>query len=144
MNHPSSTGSQLWKRAKQIIPGGTQLLSKRAELFLPEQWPSYYKKAKGVDIWDLDGNKLLDMSIMGVGACILGYADDDVNRRVHETIDNGAITTLNCPEEVDLAELLIKVNPWADMVRYAKTGGEAMAVSVRIARAHTGKHIVAF
>jgi glutamate-1-semialdehyde aminotransferase len=144
MNHPSSTGSQLWKRAKQIIPGGTQLLSKRAELFLPEQWPSYYKKAKGVDIWDLDGNKLLDMSIMGVGACILGYADDDVNRRVHETIDNGAITTLNCPEEVDLAELLIKVNPWADMVRYAKTGGEAMAVSVRIARAHTGKDIVAF
>lgn len=144
MNHPSSTGSQLWKRAKQIIPGGTQLLSKRAELFLPEQWPSYYKKAKGVDIWDLDGNKLLDMSIMGVGACILGYADDDVNRRVHETIDNGAITTLNCPEEVDLAELLIKVNPWADMVRYAKTGGEAMAVSVRIARAHTVKDIVAF
>lgn len=144
MNHPSSTGSQLWKRAKQIIPGGTQLLSKRAELFLPEQWPSYYKKAKGVDIWDLDGNRLLDMSIMGVGACILGYADDDVNRRVHETIDNGTITTLNCPEEVDLAELLIKVNPWADMVRYAKTGGEAMAVSVRIARAHTGKDIVAF
>ncbi len=144
MNYSSPTGIQLWNRAKQIIPGGTQLLSKRAELFLPEQWPSYYKRAKGVDLWDLDGNKLLDMSIMGVGACILGYADDDVDRKVHETINKGAITTLNCPEEVELAELLLQVNPWADMIRYTKTGGEAMAVSVRIARAHAGKDVVAF
>jgi len=137
-------GALLWDKAKGLIPGGTQLLSKRSEMFLPEQWPSYYSKAKGVEIWDLDGKKFTDMSIMGVGACILGYADDDVDRRVHEAVDRGSITTLNCPEEVDLAELLIKLNPWAGMVRYAKTGGEAMAVAVRIGRAHTGKDIVAF
>jgi len=139
-----NSGAVLWKKAKCLIPGGSQLLSKRSEMFLPDQWPSYYTKAKGVEIWDLDGNKYTDMSIMGVGACILGYADNDVNAAVHAAVDNGSISTLNCPEEVDLAELLLKLHPWADMVRYTKTGGEAMAVAVRIGRAHTGKDIVAF
>ena len=137
-------GNELWNRAKKIIPGGTQLLSKRSEQFLPEQWPSYYKKAKGVEIWDLDGNKFVDMSLMGVGACILGYADADVDEAVKRAIDAGTMTTLNCPEEVELAELLLKLHTWADMVRYAKTGGEAMAIAVRIARAYTGKDKVAF
>ena len=137
-------GVELWNRAKQIIPGGSQLLSKRSEMFLPEQWPSYYKKAKGVEIWDLDDNHYIDMSIMGVGACILGYADDDVNGAVKKAIDKGSMTTLNCPEEVDLAELLLNLHSWADMVRYAKTGGEAMAIAVRIARAHTKKDKIAF
>ncbi len=137
-------GALLWDKAKGLIPGGTQLLSKRSEMFLPDQWPSYYSKAKGVEVWDLDGKKYTDMSIMGVGACILGYADNDVNAAVHGAVDKGSISTLNCPEEVDLAELLLKLHPWAGMVRYAKTGGEAMAVAVRIARAHTGKDVVAF
>ena len=140
----NKSGAALWDRAKKIIPGGTQLLSKRSEMFLPDQWPSYYSKAKGVEIWDLDGNKFTDMSIMGVGACILGYADNEVNTAVHKAVDKGSISTLNCPEEVDLAELLLKLHPWADMVRYTKTGGEAMAVAVRISRAHTGRDIVAF
>lgn len=134
----------MWKRAKELIPGGTQLLSKRAEMFLPDQWPAYYKKAKGVSIWDLDGHHYIDMSIMGVGACILGYADDDVNSAVTESIKNGSMSTLVCPEEVDLAELLLKIHPWAGMVRYAKTGGEAMAVAVRIGRAATDKDTIAF
>lgn len=137
-------GCNRWRRAKQIIPGGTQLLSKRAEMFLPDQWPSYYKKAKGVTIWDLDENQYTDMSIMGVGACILGYADDDVNRAVIEAITNGSMSTLVCPEEVDLAELLLKIHPWAGMVRYAKTGGEAMTVATRIGRAATGRDTIAF
>lgn len=137
-------GIKLWNRAKRIIPGGTQLLSKRSEMFLPEQWPSYYKKAKGVEIWDLDDNHYIDMSIMGVGTCILGYADDDVNGAVKKAIDAGSIATLNCPEEVELAELLLNLHSWADMVRYAKTGGEAMAIAVRIARAYSKKDKIAF
>ncbi len=144
MKKTTNAGISLWEKAKKIIPGGTQLLSKRSEMFLPDGWPSYYSKAKGVEIWDLDGKKYIDMSIMGVGACILGYADNDVNTAVHRAVDAGSISTLNCPEEVDLAELLLKLHPWADMVRYAKTGGEAMAVAVRIGRAHTDKDIVAF
>lgn len=140
----NNTGAELWKKAKGIIPGGSQLLSKRSEMFLPEQWPSFYKKAKGVEIWDMDNNKYIDMSYMGIGACILGYADADVNRAVKEAVDAGSMATFNCPEEVELAELLLKLNPWAGMVRYARTGGEAMAIAVRIARAHTGKDKIAF
>lgn len=140
----TNKGITLWNRAKRIIPGGTQLLSKRAEMFLPEQWPSYYKKAKGIEIWDFDNNHYIDMSIMGVGTCILGYADDDINRAVKKAIDKGTMATLNCPEEVELGELLLHLHPWADMVRYARTGGEAMAIAVRIARAYTGKDKIAF
>ncbi len=138
------TGLLMWKKAKKIIPGGTQLLSKRSEMFLPDQWPSYYKKAKGVTIWDLDGNKFIDMSNMGVGSCILGYADDDVNEAVKMVIDNGSMATLNSPEEVNLAELLLKLHPWSGAIRYARTGGEAMAIAVRIARAHSKRDKIAF
>ncbi len=137
-------GAQLWNRAKKLIPGGTQLLSKRSEQFLPDQWPSYFEKAKGVDIWDLENNNYIDMSIMGVGSCVLGYADDDVNKEVKRIIDMGSMSTLNSPEEVELAELLLKLHRWADMVRYARSGGEAMAIAVRIARAYSGKDKVAF
>ena len=119
-------------------------MSKRSEMFLPDQWPSYYKKAKGVEIWDLDGNKFVDMSIMGIGTCILGYADEDVNKAVKDAVNLGSMATLNCPEEVELAEGLLKLHPWAGMVRYARTGGEAMAVAVRIARAYAGKDKIAF
>jgi len=138
-----SKGIKLWKKAKKLIPGGTQLLSKRAEMFLPEQWPSYFRRAKGVEVWDLDGNRYID-TYMGIGACILGYSDDDVNEAVKKVINEGSMCTLNSPEEVELAELLLKLHPWAEMVRYTRTGGEAMAVAVRIARAYTRKDKIAF
>lgn len=134
----------LYKRAKKIIPGGTQLLSKRPEMFLPDEWPSYYKKAKGCRVWDLDGNEYRDMSYMAIGACVLGYADPDVDRAVKEAIDSGSATTLNAPEEEYLAEKLIELHPWAGMVRYTRSGGEAMVVAVRIARAKSGKDKILF
>lgn len=127
---------KLYQRVKQLIPGGTQLLSKHPEMFLPEQWPSYYSKCKGVDVWDLDGRKFIDMSISGVGACILGYADPDVHAVVKKTIDLGSMCTFNCPDE---AELLCKLHPWANMVRFVRGGREAMVVAIRIARAFKGK-----
>lgn len=135
---------QLWKDAKKIIPGGSQLLSKRAEMFLPEQWPPYYQKAKGVEITDLDGCKYIDMSLMGVGSCVLGYADPDVNRAVRRAIELGSMSSLNSWEEVKLAKMLLKLNPWAQSVRFTRTGGEAMAVAIRIARAYSGRSTVAF
>lgn len=137
-------GQELYKKARKLIPGGTQLLSKRPEMFLPELWPAYYKKAKGVEVTDLDGNEYIDMSIIGVGACILGYADKEVDNAVKLAIDNGITTTLNCPEEVELAELLCELHPWAEMVRYARSGGEAASMAIRIARAATGRDKVAF
>jgi glutamate-1-semialdehyde 2,1-aminomutase len=137
------TGQKLWKRAKQIIPGGNMLLSKRAEMFLPEQWPAYFSKAKGCKVWDLDGNEYIDMSIMGIGTNILGYGHQEVDDAVRKTIDAGNMSTFNCPEEVYLAERLIELHPWAHMARLARSGGEANAVAIRIARAASGKDKVA-
>jgi glutamate-1-semialdehyde 2,1-aminomutase len=138
------TGQDLYINAKRRIPGGTQLLSKRPEMFLPDQWPSYFSRARGAEVWDLDGNRFLDMSYSGIGSCVLGFADPDVNAAVQAAVDAGSMATLNCPEEVELAELLCGLHPWADMVRYARAGGEAMALAVRIARAATGRDRVAF
>ena len=140
----TTKGQELYRRAKKRIPGGTQLLSKRPEMFLPDQWPSYFSRARGVEVTDLDGNSYVDMSMMAIGACVLGYADPDVDAAVKAAIDAGSASTLNAPEEVELADLLCELHPWADMVRYARSGGEAMMLAVRIARAHTRRDIVAF
>jgi glutamate-1-semialdehyde 2,1-aminomutase len=136
-------GQKLWKRAKQIIPGGNMLLSKRAEMFLPEQWPAYFSRAKGCKLWDLDGKEYIDMSIMGIGTNILGYGHPEVDEAVMKTVQAGNMSTLNCPEEVYLAEKLVELHPWADMVRFARSGGEANAIAIRIARAASGKDKVA-
>lgn len=136
-------GQELYKKAKQLIPGGTMLLSKRPEMFLPENWPSYFSKTKGCEVWDLDGKKYVDMSIMGIGTNTLGYSHNEVDQAVMETVRSGNMSTLNCPEEVYLAEKLIEMNPWAHMVRFARSGGEANAIAVRIARAASGRDHVA-
>jgi glutamate-1-semialdehyde 2,1-aminomutase len=138
------TGQKLWKRAKRVIPGGNMLLSKRSEMFLPEQWPSYFSRAKGCKVWDLDNNEFTDMTIMGIGTNILGYGHPEVDAAVHQTVIAGNMSTLNCPEEVYLAERLIELHPWAEMARFARSGGEANAIAIRIARAASGKHKVAF
>jgi glutamate-1-semialdehyde 2,1-aminomutase len=140
----TKAGQELYNRAKKRIPGGTQLLSKRPEMFLPDRWPNYYTKAQGVKVWDTDGNEFIDMSYCAIGACILGCADPDVNQAVKQAIDAGSMSTLNCPEEVELAELLCELHPWSDMVRYSRSGGESLAIAVRIARAHTKRDKVAF
>ncbi len=132
------------ERGKKLIPGLTQLLSKRPDMFAPGVWPAYYASAKGAHVTDLDGTTYLDMSIAGIGANVLGYADPDVDNAVMNAIRNGVSSSLNCPEEIELAELLCELHPWADMVRYARGGGEAVAVGIRIARAATGKDVVAF
>jgi glutamate-1-semialdehyde 2,1-aminomutase len=137
-------GQELYKKAKTLIPGGTQLLSKRPEMFAPGVWPAYYSKAKGCRVWDLDDREYIDMSIMGIGANILGYADDEVDAAVIDSINKSVSSSLNCPEEVELAELMIELHPWANMVRYTRSGGEAMAVAVRIARTKTKRDIVLF
>ena len=139
-----SNNLRMQQRARGRIPGMTQLLSKRPDMFSDGVWPGYFSKAKGCEVWDLDGNHYIDMSIGGIGANVLGYADSDVDAAVVQAVKNGTSCSLNCPEEVELADLLCELHPWADMVRYARTGGEAMAIAVRIARAHTGRDTVAF
>jgi glutamate-1-semialdehyde 2,1-aminomutase len=127
-------GQKLWKRAKNIIPGGNTLLSKRPEMFLPDLWPVYFSRAKDCYIWDLENKKYLDMSLMSVGTNLLGYSNEKVNQAVIHSIKNGNMSSLNCYEEIQLAEKLIKMHKGLDMVRFAKTGGEANAIAIRIAR----------
>ena len=136
--------NELQKEAVELIPGMTQLLSKRPDRFSRGIWPTYFAQAKGVEVTDLDGNKYLDFSIGGIGATVLGYADEDVNKAVIDVINKGSATTLNPPEEVELAKKLIELHPWAQMARFARSGGEAMAVAVRIARVATKKDKIVF
>lgn len=140
----SGTGQALWQRAKKIIPGGNMLLSKRAEMFLPEQWPAYFSKSSGCTVWDLDGNAYTDMSIMGIGTNTLGYSHPEVDAAVARVVADGNMSSFNAPEEVYLAERLIALHPWAEMARFARSGGEANAIAIRIARAASGRDKVAF
>lgn len=142
MNNTQS--KQLQDKAVKLIPGMTQLLSKRPDRYSRGVWPTYFKEAKGIEVVDLDGNSYLDFSIGGIGATVLGYADPDVNKAVINVINKGSATTLNPPEEVLLAEKLIELHPWAEMTRFARGGGEAMSIAIRIARVATGKEKVVF
>ena len=138
-----TSSQKRWQRALAAIPLGNHLLSKHPDMFLPGDWPTYFSAAKGVEIRDLDGQQYLDMSLMGVGTNLLGYANDAVDDAVISAIRAGTMSTLNCPEEVDLAERLISLHQWSDMARFAKTGGEANAVAIRLGRAYSGKDAVA-
>ncbi len=134
---------KMWKRAKKVIPGGNMLLSKRPEIFLPEKWPAYFLKTKGCSLWDLNNKKYIDMALMGVGTNSLGYSHPEIDKAVIKNLRKGNLSSLNCTEEVLLAEKLIEIHPWAEMVKFARTGGEANAISIRIARAASGRDTVA-
>ncbi|MCM4173501.1 hypothetical protein DHD32_18655 [Arenibacter sp. TNZ] len=140
---PSETnGPELWERARSVISGGTGLLSKRAESFDTHSWPSYYSRCAGCEVWDLSGRHFIDY-VGGIGAVLLGYADPDVNAAVRRRISLGSYCSLVNPQEVQLAESLLKLHPWAGKVRYARSGGESMAIAVRTARAATGNSGIA-
>jgi len=134
----------LYRTAKTRIPGGTQLLSKRPEMAAPNQWPAYFREARGCEVWDLDGRHYFDCSMHGIGATLLGFRDPDVTRAVQRRVALGSLCTLNPSDEVELAERLCAIHPWAQQARFTRTGGEAMAVAVRIARATTDRSAVAF
>ena len=134
-----SLGYKKWKYAETVIADGNMLLSKRPDYFLPYKWPTYYSKARGCSVWDLDGKRFDDFSAMGIGTSLLGYSNSVINKKVMSAVKKGVASTLNCYEDVDLAEYFLKFNQWADMVKFTRSGGEALAVSVRLARAYSGK-----
>ena len=131
---------KLQNYANKIIPGLSGLLGKRPEMYLPGgKWPTYYSKAKGLYILDLQGKKYLDFTMVGAGSCVLGYSDNEIDEIAKKIISMGPLTTLNPPEEIELAEILLSIHNWADQVKFARTGGEMMAVAARLARAYTKK-----
>lgn len=127
----------LWERANQIIPGGNHLFSKTPDRYCPGQWPAYYKTARGIDIETLDGRKFKDFSVMGAGNSVLGYCDPDVENAIIDAHINGNVSTLNCPEEVELAEIMLTLNPKMDMVRFGRSGNDACQIALRIAQEYT-------
>ena len=130
-----------WKKALKIIPNGNNFYSKNPSRFHPK-WPTYFSKSKGCMVWDLNNKKYYDFSYMGVGTNILGYSNKEINNTVIKKIKYGNMTTLNCPEEVTFAEKLLELHPWANMAKFAKTGAEANAIAIRLARAYTKKNKV--
>ena len=145
MKKKKSKISKILNSAKRNIPGISGLLGKRPDMFLKDnKWPTFYNKAKGINIWDLNNKKYSDFSMMSAGTCVLGYSDPDINKTAIKVLKSGSISTLNPPEDVELAELLIKDNPWADSVKFARTGGESMSIAVRLARAYTKKEKILF
>lgn len=142
-SHGGVDGRSRYSEAKQLIPGGVQLLSKRPEMFAPEVWPAYFEEASGCEIVDYDGKRFLDMSYCGILSCVLGFADPDVNRAVIRRVTLGNMATQQTADDVRLAELLTDIHPWADQARFARSGGESMTIAVRIARAATGRDKIA-
>ena len=134
---------RIWSEAKKLIPTGNHLLSKHPDIFLPNQWPEYYKRAKGIYIWDQNNTKYIDMCLMGVGTNILGYANTNIDKEVIKSIKSSNMSSLNNINEYYLARELIKLHPWFDMAKFARTGAEANAIALRISRAYTGKENVA-
>ena len=134
----------MWQRAIKCIPGGNGLLSKRPDRYGSDIWPSYFSKSSGVSVIDLDGNSYIDMAQMGIGSAILGYANPELTNAVSDVLKEGVNCTLNAPEEVLLAEKLLDLNPFAGGVKFSRSGGEAMAMAIRIARASSGKDKVIF
>jgi glutamate-1-semialdehyde 2,1-aminomutase len=134
---------EMYRRALELIPGGTQLISRRPTRYANGISPVYAVRARGARFWDVDGHEYIDW-VSGIGAIILGYADPEVDRAVHRQIESGTIYSVNHELEIELAEELVRSIPCAEMVRYAKTGGEACAIAVRIARGVTGRDKVLF
>ena len=119
------------------------LLSKNPDRFLPNVWPTYYKKASGCRVWDLDNKEYIDCCLMGIGTSILGYGNSKIDNKVIKALKKGNMSTLNSPEEVMLTEKLLKMHPHFDMARFARSGGEANSIAIRISRAASGKDGVA-
>ncbi|MGV3719357.1 MAG: aspartate aminotransferase family protein [Actinomycetota bacterium] len=143
MSRSVARSYELYSRSQQLIPGGTQLLSRRPSKYASGVSPVYAARAQGARFWDVDGNEYIDWA-SGIGAIILGYADPVVDDAVRAQIGRGLTTSINHELEIELAEELVAAIPCAEMVRYAKSGGEACAIAVRIARGVTGRDRVLF
>ncbi len=128
--------------AKKIILNSNMILSKNPDMILPNLWPGYFKKSFKSYVISLDGKKFLDMTCL-VGQNTLGYGNKELSSHLKSIIDDGNMTSLNCPEEVELSKFLLKIHKWANVVKYTRSGGEANALAVRIARCFNDKDNIA-
>jgi glutamate-1-semialdehyde aminotransferase len=130
------------ERALKVVPEGSQTKSKMANRF-PENFPKFISHGKGSHVWDVDGNEYIDW-VMGLGPIILGHANDDVVNDVYTQANLGNVFALPSIKEYELAELLKRHIPCAEMSRFARNGGDATMGAVRLARAITDKKWVLY
>lgn len=136
---PQISASQaLWQRASGLIPAGTQTLAKGPTQYVDGVAPKYLARGGGSHVWDVDGNEYIDMT-MAVGPLVLGYGYPAVDRAIREQLESGITFSLMHPLEVEVAELVRRVVPGADAVRFSKTGCDVTTAAVRLARAFTGR-----
>lgn len=140
--YPNISASQaLWERAATLIPAGTQTLAKGPTQYVDGVAPKYLERGKGSHVWDVDGNEFIDLT-MAVGPVVLGYGHPSVDRAIIEQLGRGITFSLMHPLEVEVAELVRRVVPGADSVRFSKTGCDVTSAAVRLARAFTGREKV--
>ncbi len=133
---------RLRHRAERVIPGGCSTESKRPEaLFGSDAGPAFFRSASGAEIVDVDGCRVVDFA-MALGPCLLGYNPPVVVEAVERALAAGIVSVLSSPLEVETAELLVSLFPGIDRVRFLKSGADAAAAAVRLARAFTGRDTV--
>ena len=136
-----SESRALQPKAHRLIPGGAHTYSKGDDQF-PEQAPGFIARGRGCHVWDLDGNEFLEYG-MGLRSVTLGHAFEPVVNAAYDQMRLGANFTRPAKIEVDLAESMLGLIEDADMVKFAKNGSDVTTAAVKLARAYTGKDLVA-
>lgn len=130
-------------RARQVIPGASQTLSKGPSMFVEGAYPVFLQRGRGCRVWDVDGNEYVDY-VMGLASVTLGYSYPAVDEAVARQLERGSIFSLPAPVELEVAERLTRIIPCAEMARFLKTGSEANSAAIRVARAATGRDVILF
>ena len=132
---------ELWERARDLIPWRTQTNAKRRPDVLADVMPGFITRGEGCRIWDPDGRMFFDYDL-SLGPIILGYNYPDVVEAVRQQLNHGALFPMASPLEIDVAERIRDLVPCAERVRFLKTGADANAACVRIARVVTGRDMI--
>ena len=131
------------EKSKTLIPGLTQTFSRAAPTFVQGCYPVYAKSANGSHFFDVDGNEFIDY-LMALGPITLGYNYPLVNQAVIDQLKNGVIFSLPHPIEIQVSELISEIIPNAEMVKFEKTGSNAVTGAIRAARAITKREKIAY
>jgi glutamate-1-semialdehyde 2,1-aminomutase len=136
-----SESRRIQAKSHAIIPGGSHTYAKGDDQY-PEQAPGLIVRGKGCHVWDLDGNTFIEYG-MGLRAVTLGHAFDPVVEAAYRQMQLGTNFTRPASVEVDLAEAMLQVIDTADMVKFAKNGSDVTTAAVKLARAYTGRDMIA-
>jgi glutamate-1-semialdehyde aminotransferase len=128
-------------RAEKTIPLGSQTFSKSRTQYPVGISPLFISKAKGCQVWDVDGNRYIDL-VSSLASVTLGYGDPRVDGAVRKQLKKGVTFSLPGILEAEVAEMICELVPSAEMVRFGKNGTDATSAAVRLARAYTGKNRV--